>query len=697
MICRKNRRGAWLRCLALFILGCGIFVNAAGAEAYPRAQAAQTALELATAFDEGLEPLAPAIPSVLGLRGQVGLEKALAYAFRAFGAYGLAQKHLERGKHAALTNSDVIETAIADVALGEIALTIGDYASAESVSHELAELAERAKLPWAQASAKEYLGVLDRRHGNLDSAQTLEESALQLQRDLNDERGIGTVLSNLGTIARDRGDFASALDLHLQALAVREHSGDDLELTLRNLALIYRELGDDAATKRYFERALEVAQRHGDSSNYVATLGTYASYMADTHEFDAALAAADESLAIARVIGNLPAIAFELLDSGRALLGLGRAAEATGRLNEALALGRELNQHEIVGRSEVALAEAALDRGDRQLARTLLQQTFADPQAHQYKPLLAQAYAVGEKLAITNGETSAALDYAHQQAALREELLGTRASRRLSALESQYARAASEQQLALMTKDNQLQAERLTQERLQRNFGIAVLLGAALLIGLLAWRFVGMRRLNHALGVRNVEIESQRAALSDANTRLERQAGELYQAAITDPLTGVLNRGHVLRQLDARITDCTRDGRELAVLLIDFDHFKQINDTRGHLFGDRVLVAGVQTLRQWLEPGDLLGRYGGEEFIIVASDRNPSAVTAFAERLRVRVAETLTMFAPELVAVATISVGIARLAQMPPPVRLETLIEAADRAVYAAKANGRNRVMNYTH
>src|SRR5262249_46273696 len=151
---------------------------------------------------------------------------------------------------------------------------------------------------------------------------------------------------------------------YLQSLAVRERTGNQLELTLRNLALIYRELGDDDAAGRYFERAIEAAGHHADSSNYAATLGAYASYLVDAHEYDAALAAADESLALARVIGNRPAIAFELLDSGRALLGLGRSADATPRLDEALALGRELHQHEIIARSQVALAEAALARGD---------------------------------------------------------------------------------------------------------------------------------------------------------------------------------------------------------------------------------------------------------------------------------------------------------------------------------------------
>jgi diguanylate cyclase (GGDEF)-like protein len=166
----------------------------------------------------------------------------------------------------------------------------------------------------------------------------------------------------------------------------------------------------------------------------------------------------------------------------------------------------------------------------------------------------------------------------------------------------------------------------------------------------------------------------------------------LYQTAITDPLTGVLNRGQLLRALQQRIDDFRKDGRELALLLIDFDHFKQINDAHGHLFGDRVLVAGVQTLRQWLEPGDLLGRFGGEEFIAVVVGQDLATARALAERLRVRVAETLAASTPDLAHIATISIGISLASQASGEVNIEQLIDAADRALYVAKAAGRNRV-----
>lgn len=664
-------------------------------EVYPRAAAALTARQLANGIERVFGPFEAVVPSLFGDTTHIVMQRTLGTTFRALGAFDLAEQHWARAQQLALAHGDATAAVEAEIPRCELALLMGDYTLTEQLANHLAQLATQAKLTAALGSAEEFLGVVDRRHGELDSAVAHEQRALELQASLGDDRNTARALANLGTIARDRGDFARGLDLQLQALAIRERSDENLELTLRNLALIYRDLGDDAMTRKYFTRSIEVSIRHGDYSNYASTLGTYGSYLVDVGEFAPALAAADEALAVARVVGNRPSAGFDLLDSGRALLGLHRLPEASARLRQALGLGRQLDQQEIVARSLVALSEAAFESGDRQQTHKLLDESFVNARANQYKPVLAQAYALAERLAAAEGQPTLALDYAHKRAALREELLGARANRRLSLLESQYAKAASDQKLTLVTKDNQLQAALLMQQTSQRNFGIAVVIALCTLLGALALRFFSVRRLNHALAARNTEIEAQRSALSDANQRLETQAKELYQAAITDPLTGVFNRGHLMRQLDARLLDCERNGEELALLLIDFDHFKQINDARGHLFGDRVLVAGVQTLRQWLEPGDLLGRYGGEEFIAATVGRDVVAVRAIGESLRLHVAETLATLAPELKTIATVSIGVALLSQMPKPTRLEAIIEAADKAVYTAKANGRNRVSNY--
>ena len=676
------------------LLSAGAFAAAADdSNAYPRALAAADSQRLAAAIERNVAPLTPAVPALVGPYGAVTFQRLLGGIFLALDSYANAENHLRRAHELATAVGDAEDAAAAAVDRGEIALLTGKYDRAEQLSKNLAQLATRANLPWAQAKAEEYLGVVARRHGHLDDAQAHAQRALALQRALGDEAGTATALSNLGTLARDRGDYATALDLFRQALAIRERSDDLLELTLRNLALIYRDLGDDTAARDYFTRALDVARRHGDSANYAATLGTWAGYLVDAGEFAPALAAAEESLAVSSAIGDRPSVGFDLLNSARALLGLGRPAEADTRLHDALAIGRELNQHEIIAHSQVSLAEAALDRGDAAEANKLLQAAFADPQTARYKPLMVEVNELREKIATAIGKPVQALHYAHAASALREELLGTRASRRLAALEGQYARQAADQQLALAAKENQLQSARLAQQHLQRNYVVIVACGFGAVAALLAWRFAGMRRLNRALATRNAEIEAQRAALGSANERLKQQTDDLYQAAITDPLTGVFNRGHLMRQLDARIAHCQRIGSDLALLLIDFDHFKQINDKHGHLFGDRVLVAGVQTLRQWLEPGDLLGRYGGEEFIVATATHDLATAHMLAERLRLRVAETLALFAADIQPPPTISIGIGLLSRLFAPMRVESLIEAADKAVYTAKMEGRNRVV----
>ncbi|MET0232124.1 MAG: GGDEF domain-containing protein, partial [Rhodanobacteraceae bacterium] len=273
--------------------------------------------------------------------------------------------------------------------------------------------------------------------------------------------------------------------------------------------------------------------------------------------------------------------------------------------------------------------------------------------------------------------------------------LGIRASRQLAALETRHARAESEQRVALLAKDNELQSALLSKQRLERRGSYVAIAGLVALVLLLAWRFVGVNRLNRALEKRNDEIDRQRFALSNANSKLEKQAVELYHAAITDSMTGVANRAHALSQLASSIDDCARNDRELAVLLIDFDHFKQVNDLHGHLFGDSVLVAGVEAMRRALRHDDLLGRIGGEEFVAIVADRDTDGVIALAERLRVRVAENLAELGVELGPARTVSIGVARLQQLDPPYRVEDLLEAADKALYAAKSAGRNRVQRY--
>jgi diguanylate cyclase (GGDEF)-like protein len=576
-----------------------------------------------------------------------------------------------------------------------LALAQGDYDAANSHAGLLLDRARATGNIAAQAAAEGYLGVFARRRGQLEAARSHQETALSLRRALHDRSGEAQVLMNLGTVHRDLGDYARALELQLDALELRKAlgPGERLDLSYRNIALLYREIEDTEQAKANFKAALAASMARHDPQSLAAALGSYASFSNDIGDAEAALTMARQALAIDASLGNRPYIGLEQIEIARALTKLGRDHEALAPLDEALAIGRELRHREIVGNALLYLGRLALRAGDEAVARERLDEAIAVLTEAKLKAPLSEAFGAREEVAQARGELANALVYAHRRNDLREELLGTRSGRKLAALKSRYERAEADQRIRLLSLDNEVQSLRLREQALLRNVGVAIGLSLAVLLVVLWNRYRVSRRLNHALERKNAEISAHETALRDVNAKLSTQAAELYQAAITDPLTGAYNRGHLMRQLDQQMRHALQDGRDLAVLMIDFDHFKRINDEHGHLFGDRVLASGVQIMRQWLEPGDMLGRYGGEEFIAVLPDRDEMNAHAIAERLRDKVEFGLTPLtgSPRPL---TISIGLASL-QRSGSTTLEELLSAADAAVYRAKADGRNRVVPY--
>ena len=180
-----------------------------------------------------------------------------------------------------------------------------------------------------------------------------------------------------------------------------------------------------------------------------------------------------------------------------------------------------------------------------------------------------------------------------------------------------------------------------------------------------------------SLGVAD-RLRLQRYALTEAERR-----------AKTDPLTGVLNRRSLLEQLEAVCRDARANGLPVAVLFLDLDFFKSINDSYGHAAGDACLAAIIRPIQGELRQSDIIGRYGGEEFVVVLSGADTAAAQPIAERIRQQVAEI--RIADHAAAIQlTCSIGVASSDAL--NVWGEALIAQADAAVYAAKRLGRNRV-----
>jgi diguanylate cyclase (GGDEF)-like protein len=165
----------------------------------------------------------------------------------------------------------------------------------------------------------------------------------------------------------------------------------------------------------------------------------------------------------------------------------------------------------------------------------------------------------------------------------------------------------------------------------------------------------------------------------------------LYDSATRDALTDVFNRKHFTERLASEIAFARRHHTDIAVLVLDVDHFKQVNDAHGHLIGDEVLRALARTIAGVIRREDLFARYGGEEFVILARSSTPVDVRTLAERLRSAVA-ALTVPAADATIRITISIGVASLAECGDEAPDSELLALADERLFKAKHSGRNRI-----
>jgi two-component system cell cycle response regulator len=183
----------------------------------------------------------------------------------------------------------------------------------------------------------------------------------------------------------------------------------------------------------------------------------------------------------------------------------------------------------------------------------------------------------------------------------------------------------------------------------------------------------------------------------NAGRRIIRLQADLLEAreslrylATHDSLTGLLNRGEILNRLHSEIDRSLRDSSSVGLLIADIDHFKLVNDTLGHVQGDNVLIEIAARMRSGVRSYDAVGRYGGEEFLIILPGCDSASAAQQAERLRALIADQPVTLIQESIRL-TLSIGVAakeggRLANS------NQLVQAADEALYRAKAAGRNRI-----
>jgi len=482
-----------------------------------------------------------------------------------------------------------------------------------------------------------------------------------------------TLLANAagqGSPEDTRQQLAAALDL--------AQAGNDAwrlawtEARMANIdGLVYR--ANEA--ERHLERARQHAQRHGDTLVMARVMMAEALFAMGRNDLPVARAALDRTLALTRQAHADRLAASVLTNLSDLAVRMKRPADALQAVEQGLPLARHLGER----RLERALLNNAL------LARLALgQRAEARRDFEQLQTLWAAEGATAEQVGAlvefadalaSSKDFAGALEMVHRERRLSQQLSAARREAAMAELRERYQQADQQRRIQLLTQDNLLKDTEVNNQRLTR--GLWVLACAAiaitLLLVLLVWR----------------RLRETSQLLQSSQARLKVQSER-------DPLTGLANRRHFQAAMQR---DAASGGFTGALMMIDIDHFKSINDQHGHAAGDRVLVELARRVAGSVRGQDLVARWGGEEFLVLAPHLDACAVRALAQRLLLAVSGEPVMLAQgeSLRVSASVGHAVFPLAPHQVPLSPEQAINLADMALYLAKSQGRNRAVGIEH
>lgn len=489
------------------------------------------------------------------------------------------------------------------------------------------------------------------------------EAALGLARQHDDPRLLAQALSRRGSMRSLLGEQAAALSDFLEAQRVYGNAGlrKEAEVGLLDIAVAYRRMGDHDKAQEYLRQGIAFAEREGDWTLLSASLLQYAFVYLDRGRPDQALAPQQRAVQIALDHGldYYAAAAYMALattqvsqgDFDGAQISLANAREGFDRLGERSTEGMlQLLEGQVrAGRGEHGEALSHYREAARAFA--------ANPNPRYQVDLYAARARSYEAL----GNYRAAMDDLKLERTGRQKLHDEVQTQQSLLLQYQFDTARRDLENARLQAERHSQQQRLDAIERANRWQLAALVTGGLLMALLVFVMLQQRR----------------------------RARRISALALTDALTGVANRRRIEAAAAEAVTHARNGGTPLAVLTFDLDWFKRINDSHGHSSGDQVLMRMARACEAALRRGDLLGRVGGEEFVVLLPDTPLEAARQVAERLRESVERIdLSDIAPDLR--ITVSIGVSLLRPQDDDVR--DVIDRADAALYRAKGAGRNRV-----
>lgn len=472
-----------------------------------------------------------------------------------------------------------------------------------------------------------------------DQATSRFLKALECFTPGTDDVLIAAALNGLGSSYLVLGAYPEALQHLLQALNIYRQLKDVTgeAATLSNVGRLYLLLDDASKALLHLEQALDLAERTSDRRLEAEVHDNLCNALRMTGQTRSASAHGLRSVEIYQELGFHPGEAEALSSVGDLYLEMGDYTQALNFLQLTAEVSQKVGRRQEVARALRRIGTLHLREGRIEMALGYLQRALEAAEEAKAKREHAKCHAALTDVYKQLGDFEHALEHFEQYYRSERLLFDEESDRRLKTIEIIH-------QVENARKDAEIYQ------------------------------------------LRNVELQQEVEERKRAQAALE-------HLATIDTLTGLANRRYFLELAERAFYQAQRYNRPLSVVMIDVDNFKHINDTFGHAAGDQVLRAVARSMQAVLRRSDIIGRYGGDEFVVLLPETGQEGARRMTERLRAAVA-TMGEEAGKIDSPVTLSIGLASTFSMA-NITLDALLQYADKALYVSKGGGRDRVTSY--
>jgi diguanylate cyclase (GGDEF)-like protein len=445
-----------------------------------------------------------------------------------------------------------------------------------------------------------------------------------------------------------------------QAYRLSDAAGNHRQRALVASALskVMSELGDYRQALALNSEVIEWNAAHNEKLQLSVSRYLRGIILDEMHEYNSALVAFDNARALSVTLGDEQGVAFADMRVCELYIDLGQIRNARARCEDALRVFAASGTTDVVKQTRYLLARIDLAEGNPAVALAALNEILANGAIDMPRREVTPLYQLRAEANAAQGNIDAAYADLREFTRRYTETNETRRVRQVAALRARFETDREIERNATLQRE--LAESKLRQEELRQRTMYAITAGSlavALLTALLFGARVHRRR--------------------------------LADLANLDALTGLPNRRHTAHKAAAAVERAARDAEPLTIALIDLDHFKTINDRCGHAGGDQVLKDFARLARETLRESDIIGRWGGEEFLLAMPNTTLDVALVVVERLRT-LAHTIALPGTDASLRVSLSAGLA--GNDAPACTLDTLVARADIALYRAKHDGRNLV-----